>query len=361
VLEAAAAAEAGLKALEEEALAVVQDAQAANGSLATAREGADGAAAREAVARAAAEDAAGDASVKRAAAAAAVAALDGAKKAAEASRASAAAARAALADGGAEPEPLTPDQLAAIDLDALASSLADMEARLALDPPDLSALAKAVRAAADAAAKTADLDAATDARNAVRAGVETLRRKRLDEFMEGFATVSLGLKDMYRQLTLGGDAELELVDSLDPFAEGVVFSVRPPKKAWKNIGNLSGGEKTLSSLALVFALHAFKPTPLYVMDEIDAALDFRNVSIIAHYVKERTAGGQFIIISLRSDMFELADRLVGVYKTHDATKSVAVDPVDYACAGAPLPAAGRRGGAAAAAVVGGAPRAALAG
>lgn len=52
-------------------------------------------------------------------------------------------------------------------------------------------------------------------------------------------------------ITLGGDAELELVDSLDPFTEGVVFSVRPPKKTWKNISNLSGGEKTLSSLALV--------------------------------------------------------------------------------------------------------------
>ena len=86
-------------------------------------------------------------------------------------------------------------------------------------------------------------------------------------------------------ITLGGDAELELVDSLDPFSEGIVFSVRPPKKSWKNITNLSGGEKTLSSLALVFALHHYKPSPLYVMDEIDAALDFKNVSIVAHYIK----------------------------------------------------------------------------
>ena len=117
-------------------------------------------------------------------------------------------------------------------------------------------------------------------------------------------------------ITLGGDAELELVDSLDPFAEGIVFSVRPAKKSWKNISNLSGGEKTLSSLALVFALHYYKvyctfhfykltyqlsmqPTPLYVMDEIDAALDFKNVSIVANYIKERTRNAQFIIISLR--------------------------------------------------------------
>ena len=54
--------------------------------------------------------------------------------------------------------------------------------------------------------------------------------------------------------------------------QGVVFSVRPPRKSWKAIANLSGGEKTLASLALVFALHHYKPTPLYVMDEIDAAL-----------------------------------------------------------------------------------------
>jgi structural maintenance of chromosome 4 len=118
-------------------------------------------------------------------------------------------------------------------------------------------------------------------------------------------------------LLAGGDAELELVDSLDPFSEGIVFSVRPPKKSWKNISNLSGGEKTLSSLALVFALHHFKPTPLYVMDEIDAALvralfpllfsipltiieqDFKNVSIVANYIKQRTKNAQFVIISLR--------------------------------------------------------------
>lgn len=59
---------------------------------------------------------------------------------------------------------------------------------------------------------------------------------------------------------------------LHPAVQGIVFSVRPPKKSWKNIANLSGGEKTLASLALVFALHHYKPTPLYVMDEIDAAL-----------------------------------------------------------------------------------------
>jgi structural maintenance of chromosome 4 len=114
-------------------------------------------------------------------------------------------------------------------------------------------------------------------------------------------------------------------------------------------------KQTLSSLALVFALHVFKvciqyshessvkpyvqPTPLYFMDEIDAALDFRNVSIVANYIKDRTKNAQFIIISLRyvtisflttvdidpsrdrNDMFELSHRLIGIYKTANATQS----------------------------------------
>jgi len=151
--------------------------------------------------------------------------------------------------------------------------------------------------------------------------------------MDGFGKITLKLKEMYQMITLGGDAELELVDSLDPFSEGIVFSVRPPKKSWKNISNLSGGEKTLSSLALVFALHHFKPTPLYVMDEIDAALDFKNVSIVANYIKDRTKNAQFVIISLRNNMFELADRLVGIYKTNNCTKSVTIDPSAFGVQG----------------------------
>jgi structural maintenance of chromosome 4 len=65
-------------------------------------------------------------------------------------------------------------------------------------------------------------------------------------------------------ITMGGNAEIELIDSMDPFSEGVVLSIMPPKKSWRAIANLSGGEKTLASLALVFALHVFKVSFLFL-------------------------------------------------------------------------------------------------
>lgn len=95
-------------------------------------------------------------------------------------------------------------------------------------------------------------------------------------------------------------------------------------------------KKSLASLSLVFALHHYKPTPLYVMDEIDAALDFRNVSIVANYIKERTKDAQFIVISLRNNMFEIADRLVGIYKTNNCTGSVTINPKEFVIPQKPL-------------------------
>ena len=198
---------------------------------------------------------------------------------------------------------------------------------------NMGAIAEYRKKERDYLSRVTELDKVTEERNEARKSWDELRRLRLEKFMDGFGQITLKLKEMYQMITLGGDAELELVDSLDPFSEGIVFSVRPPKKSWKNIANLSGGEKTLSSLALVFALHHFKPTPLYVMDEIDAALDFKNVSIVANYIKERTKNAQFIIISLRNNMFELADRLVGIYKTNNCTKSVTINPKAFGKAG----------------------------
>ena len=158
---------------------------------------------------------------------------------------------------------------------------------------------------------------------------KNIKQRRLDEFMEGFEQINKHVIEIYRLLTKGGDAELELQDALDPFNEGIILTVRPNKKSWKYIYNLSGGERTLSSLSLIFALHQYKPSPLYIMDEIDAALDYKNVSFIAEFIKKKTKDAQFIIISLRNQMFEVANELIGIYKTFDNTKIVIFNPKSY--------------------------------
>lgn len=175
----------------------------------------------------------------------------------------------------------TKDELADMDKVTLKAEIAILEEKTQNVNVELGVLAEYRRRVEEHATRNADLQSAVSQRDVVKRRCDDLRRLRLEGFMEGFSTISLRLKEMYQMITMGGNAELELVDSLDPFSEGILFSVMPPKKSWKNISNLSGGEKTLSSLALVFALHHYKPTPLYVMDEIDAALDFRNVRVPA--------------------------------------------------------------------------------
>lgn len=178
----------------------------------------------------------------------------------------------------AELQRYTNDELAEMNKESLKAVIATLEEKVQNASVDLSVIEEYRRRVAEHESRSADLATALSSRDNAKSRLDSLRSARLTGFMEGFSTISLRLKEMYQMITMGGNAELELVDSLDPFSEGILFSVMPPKKSWKNISNLSGGEKTLSSLALVFALHHYKPTPLYVMDEIDAALDFRNVS-----------------------------------------------------------------------------------
>lgn len=172
----------------------------------------------------------------------------------------------------------TKDELEDMDKDSLKGEIAILEEKTQNVNVELGVLAEYRRRVEEHTARSSDLQSAVTQRDTAKKRCDDLRKLRLEGFMTGFSLISLRLKEMYQMITMGGNAELELVDSLDPFSEGILFSVMPPKKSWKNISNLSGGEKTLSSLALVFALHHYKPTPLYVMDEIDAALDFRNVS-----------------------------------------------------------------------------------
>lgn len=228
------------------------------------------------------------------------------------------------------PEPLksyTEDELKSYSMDDVQYKVSVLEENLKSKTPNLNVIDEYQKKMNVLVERIKVLEDITNKRNDMRKLFDDVKKRRYTEFMQGFNIITKKLKEMYQMITQGGNAELELVDSMDPFSEGIAFSVRPPRKSWKNISNLSGGEKTLSSLALVFALHYYKPSPLYFLDEIDAALDFKNVSIVANYIKDRTKNAQFIIISLRSNMFELADYLTGIYKVDDCTDSLTIENV----------------------------------
>ncbi|CAF1301067.1 unnamed protein product [Rotaria sordida] len=195
---------------------------------------------------------------------------------------------------------------------------------------NLTAIGEHRRAVRNLNMRQKDLVELETRRDHIRAKRDRFNEQRQTEFRAGFDQISRTLKHIYRTITDGGDAELEFCSSNDPFVDGVELSIRPPKKSWKRICNLSGGEKTLSSLAFVFALHTFRPTPIYVMDEIDAALDFKNVSIVGRFIKERTKNAQFIVISLRENMFTLADYLIGIYKVNNCSQTASLRPALFA-------------------------------
>jgi len=85
----------------------------------------------------------------------------------------------------------------------------------------------------------------------------------------------------------------------EPYLHGISYNPMPPNKPFGNVENLSGGEKSVAALALLFAIQSYKPAPFFVLDEVDAALDPTNVKRVATYIRKRSKDMQFILISLK--------------------------------------------------------------
>jgi structural maintenance of chromosome 1 len=96
----------------------------------------------------------------------------------------------------------------------------------------------------------------------------------------------------------------------------------PPMKRFRDMEQLSGGEKTVAALALLFAVHSYQPSPFFVLDEVDAALDNTNVARIANYIRKHANDDfQFIVISLKGSLYERGTSLVGIYRDQDVNSS----------------------------------------
>lgn len=132
------------------------------------------------------------------------------------------------------------------------------------------------------------------------------------QFKENFAIIQAEFDKAFKQLFGGGKGSLELVEDEDILEAGIRIISQPPGKKLQNMMQLSGGEKALTAIALLFAIQKLKPSPFCLLDEIEAALDESNVTRYAKYLHKLTKNTQFIIITHRRGTMEVADRLYGI-------------------------------------------------
>ena len=161
--------------------------------------------------------------------------------------------------------------------------------------------------------------------------VDELDANMRSQFDENFKKIKEQFEIVFKKLFGGGKANLELVETDDTgvLDAGVAIVVQPPGKKLGNMMQLSGGEKALTAIALLFAIQNLKPSPFCLLDEIEAALDESNVDRYAEYLKNLTNETQFILITHRRGTMEKADRLYGItMQEKGITSLVSVDLIE---------------------------------
>lgn len=201
---------------------------------------------------------------------------------------------------------------------------------------------KAIERLDDVEAKLADTEkeaekARKDSKTA-RDQFNDVKRRRYELFTDAYNYIADRIDPVYKELTkgksapMGGVAYLSLEDSEEPYTAGIKYHAMPPMKRFRDMEQLSGGEKTMAALALLFAIHSYQPAPFFVLDEVDAALDNTNVAKIANYIRSHASDAfQFIVISLKGSLYERGHSLVGIYRDQDinSSRTLTLDLTQY--------------------------------
>jgi chromosome segregation protein len=169
----------------------------------------------------------------------------------------------------------------------------------------------------------------TDALETLESAMRKIDRETRTRFQDTFDRVNAGLKEKFPRLFGGGHAYLEL-EGEDDAGSGVSVMARPPGKRNSTISQLSGGEKALTAVALVFAIFDLNPAPFCLLDEVDAPLDENNVGRFCDIVKEMSGNVQFIFITHNKTTMELASQLVGVTMNEPGVSRLVAVDVDEA-------------------------------
>ena len=156
------------------------------------------------------------------------------------------------------------------------------------------------------------LDDLARARETLLASINEIEESSRVAFNETFALVKTAFEDVYSRLFPGGEAKMWQTDAAPLSETGIELSIAPPGKKMMALAALSGGERAMAASALIFALIAVKPSPFYLLDEVDAALDDANVERFSQLVRDVGSEAQLLIVTHNKQTMELAQRMYGV-------------------------------------------------
>ncbi len=169
-----------------------------------------------------------------------------------------------------------------------------------------------------------------EAKKSLNRIIEEMESTMKVQFLDQLAVIKKEFNSTFSRLFGGGKADLVLEDENDPLETGINILARPPGKKLQSLSLLSGGERALTAIALLFAILKIKPSPFCVLDEIEAALDESNVHRFAGFLKELARDTQFIVVTHRKGTMEAADMLYGVtMETEGISKLISVKMKDY--------------------------------
>ena len=152
--------------------------------------------------------------------------------------------------------------------------------------------------------------------------VGEIEKKKREKLIEVVRQVDQNYREIYGELSAGGEGEIALENIDDPLAGGLLIKARPIGKTVARLEQLSGGEKSLASLAFIFAMQRYDPSPLYVFDEIDMSLDGLNAEYVGRMLRRNAERAQFVVISLRKVTLKFAHHLFGVTMRGDGCSRV---------------------------------------
>ncbi len=152
--------------------------------------------------------------------------------------------------------------------------------------------------------------------------IEEIETKKVTLFLKTFDLVNQHFKEFFSKLSTKGEAFLKLENEENPLEGGVLIRVKITKQKFLDIKSLSGGEKTLTALALIFAIQEFEPASFYILDEVDAALDKKNSEKLAELIKKYSEKAQYIVISHNDSIIASGDTLFGISMNKDGVSKM---------------------------------------